>query len=145
VGDHRLDRLGREPDRVVVGDQVAGGGVGQDQRGRAVRLGPGEKQRHRTGRRAGGQQRGSLRAGCVHDRDQLLHIRLPQWQRVGWQRVGGAGATPVEAQQPREARQPMQEQRHLRVVPDEVDVAEGAHGEHQVGRALPEHLVGELV
>ena len=33
----------------------------------------------------------------------------------------------------------------MRVVPDDVDVAVGAHGEHQVGRALPEHLVSQPV
>ncbi len=47
--DHRLDGLGREPDRVVVGDQVPGGGVGQDQRAGPLRPGPGEEQRHRAG------------------------------------------------------------------------------------------------
>jgi hypothetical protein len=41
-GDRRLGGLARNPDRVVVGDQVPGGGVDQDQRGGALRLGPGE-------------------------------------------------------------------------------------------------------
>jgi hypothetical protein len=144
-GDHRPGGLGRDPDRVVVGGQIPGGGVGQDERGRPLRPGPGEEQRHRAGLGAGGQQRRPPHPGRGHDRVQLLGVGLPGRQRVGRQRVRGPGPAPVEAQQPRERGQPAQEQRHLGVVPDQVDMAEAAHGEHQVGRPLAEDLVGEPV
>jgi len=42
AADHRLDRLGREPDWVVVGNQVPGGGVSQDQCAGPFRPGSGE-------------------------------------------------------------------------------------------------------
>jgi hypothetical protein len=144
-GDRRLGGLGGEPDRVVVGGQVPGGGVGQDERAGPLRPGLGEEQRQRPGLGAGGQQRDPPRAGRVHDRDQFLGVHLRRRQRVGWQWIGGAGAAPVEAQQPGERGQPAQEQCHLGVFPDDVDMAEGTHGEHQVGRSLPEDLVGEPV
>ena len=144
LGQDRLGDLGGYADRVVVGGQVPGGGVGQDERASAFRLGPGEEDRHRVGIDLGQQGR-LLRANLVQDSNQVLGVRLPWGQRVQWQGIGGAGAAAVEHDQPGERGQRAQEQGDPGVLPGHVDVAEASSGHHQVGWALPQHLVGDPV
>ena len=144
-GDQGLGPLPGHPERVVVGGDEAGAGVGDDQGAGPLRPGGGEEQGHRPSLGGDRHQGGGARAGGVHHRGDLVGVGLPGRRQVLGQRVGGAGAAAVEQDQPRERGQPAQEQRDPGVLPLQVDVAEGAHGQHQVGRPLPEHLVGDPV
>ena len=92
-----------------MGGQEPGGGVGQDQRPGTFGPGSGEGQGHRAGVELG-DERGLLGADRVQDRGQVLGVGLPRGQRVSRLRIGGAGAPPVEHDQPGERGQRTQEQ-----------------------------------
>ena len=144
LGQDRRSDLRGDADRVVVGGQAPGRGMGQDERAGACWSGGGKEQRRRAGVHRG-QQRCLLGADLVQDHGQLLGIGLPRRQRIRRQRIGGARAASVEEDQPGKRRQRPVEQGQPWVLPGNVDVAEAGRGHHQIRWPLPDHLVGDPV
>jgi hypothetical protein len=81
LGDERVGDLGGHPDRVVVGCQVPGGRVGQDEGAGPLGSGRGEQQPHRPNVSVSHDHR-PLRADRLHDRVQLLSVHLPGRQGI---------------------------------------------------------------
>jgi hypothetical protein len=76
LGQERLEEFCSDPDWVVVGGHVLGGGVHQDKGAGAVWSGRGEEDRGRTSVELA-HDGGPLGANLVQDRRQFLGIRLP--------------------------------------------------------------------
>jgi hypothetical protein len=105
LGDEPLGDLAGHADLVVVGSQVLGGGVGQDERTGAFGSGHREQQRHRANLSVG-HDGGPLGTDRLEDRVQRLGVRLPGRQGIEREGIGDARAQAVEQDQPRERRQP---------------------------------------
>ncbi len=116
-------------------------GAVEDECPAALRIGGREEDRHRPSLRVA-EERGALRARRVHHRPDVVHPRLEVGQAGG--PVGEAGTTLVEADEPRERGEPLEEVRRPGLVPVVLEVRDEAGHEHEVARALPRDLVGDV-
>jgi hypothetical protein len=73
-----------------------------------------------------GQQRRAFGADLVKNRGQLFGVRLPRWQRIRRQRIGGARTAPVKGDQPAKRSERAAEQGDLRLLPGDIEVTEAA-------------------
>ena len=139
LGGEAFGRLGRQHPAVEV--RIA---AVEHQRPGPLRAGGGEQQRHRRPL-AGPEDRRPAAAGGVHHRAHVVHPGLEVGQMRRVHPVGEPGAALVEVDQPREPRQPPQQPGVARVLPVHLEVRQQPRHEHQVERALPDHLIGDPV
>ena len=113
-------------------------GAVEDERGYAVGIGRGEQGGH--GPAFGDSEEGCpLAADRVEDRTDVRH-RLLEGRRARGT-VGQALTALVEEDQAREGREPVEQARGRRVLPDGLDVEDEARDEHEVERTLAMDLV----
>ena len=138
--DRRLPVLGARPPRVVVRSSPAGL-ASPDQEGMgATGIGGGEEARHRGALRHA-EDRGAAAPGGVHDRPDVVGALL---ERGSVRRpVGQPRAALVEADEPGERRQRLDELRLGRLLPVEVEMGDGSRCPDEVDGPGPRHLVGD--
>ena len=132
-----LGRLG-QPRQVVVAHGAQRARV-EDQAADALRVTRGEDRRQRPARRVG-QQRRALAAGRVEHRAHVGDLVVDAELAV----VRQPRAAAIHEDQPREARQALEEPREPGVLPDVLDVVDERADEQQVDRPVAVHLVGEV-
>ena len=158
AGDHRrdvhvvaprpLDLLGvaaallrRLRPRIVIRALSAGIGAVEDERARALRVRRGEQRTHRAAFRIA-EERSFLAPRRVHDGTHVVHPRF----EIGEPdcAIGQARPALVEADQPRERREALDEARHLRVLEVDLQVREEPVHQYEVERPVARHLVGDV-
>ncbi len=116
-------------------------GAPNDECRRPLRVGRREEDAHR---RSLGEavERSSSRADGVHDGTDVVHARLERGRAAD--AVGHAGAALVEADQPRERRQPLEERREARYRPVKLEMRDVAGDEDEIERAVARDLIGDV-
>ena len=109
--------------------------------GRALRIGGGEENAHRPALRDSHQERAPRSSG-VHDRHEVVHALFQRGELLHW--IRETSAAPVEEDQPREARQPLEERAEGRLFPRILDVGDPTGNEHQIDVPMAYHLVGDV-
>ena len=137
----RFALLLRRRPRVVGRSQTPRVGADHDERFGLVRVRGGEKAAHRPAF-GHAKQHGAPRADGVQHRPHVVHALFERRQIR--HAIGQAGAALVEEDQPRETRQPPQESRERRLVPEVLEVRHPAHHEDEVDRAAPKHLIRDV-
>ena len=112
-----------------------------DQRRRPIRIGGGEEAAHRSALGVP-EQRSSVRSDRVHHRADIVHAGFEIGETPG--PIRQAGAALVEADQPRERREPLQEMRRARLFPVILEVRHPARHEDKIERPITDHLVGDI-
>ena len=135
--------LGARRPGVVVASDLGGIAPRQDQRVTSLRVGSGEEHAHRTTLRVP-EQHGPLGADSVHDRTQVVHADLEGGEVLQWHRVGKAGPSLVERDQPREGSEPVEEARQARVFPHHLDVGDPSRHVDEIALPRAHHLVGDV-
>ena len=115
-------------------------GAHEQQRLNPLRVGRREDHRHRPAF-GDAQQHGALRAGGVQHRPRIVHAVV---ERADARSLGEAHPPLVEQDQPRERRELLAEAAVGRVLPELLEMGEGAPEPDDVRRPLAEHLVGDL-
>ena len=128
---------------VVLRPGEPGAAIDEDERRGALRVGGREDEGHHR-RADAGHQGGPFGADVVEDRPKVVDPLLDRRQVVDADRVGQAGATLVEDDDATERRQLVEQPGKGREVPHGIDVAEPLVDEDEVGRAVSEHLVGDV-
>ena len=139
----RVALLARRAPRVVVVAQPAGVAADHDERLGALRVGGREERAHRSALRHA-EQHGALGARGLHHRAHVVHALLERRELVDRHRIGETGAALVEEDQPRHRREPREEAREQRLVPEPFEVRDPAHDEDQVDRTRAHDLIGDV-
>src|SRR2546426_7268002 len=87
------------------------------------------------------EEGGTLRAGRVHDRADVVHPLLQCGRRGERHRIGHTSASLIEAQQSAKGSQPVEEARERWLFPHDVDVAGPSGNEDEVELPVPDHLI----
>jgi len=134
---------GSEAPRVIHVSKMPGAGVDEDQRRRPFAVGRGEEHGHLT---AVGvpEERRPLRARGIHDRADVVRPLLQRRHRGQRHRVRDARPALVEAEEPAEGREAAKKTRDRRLLPHHVDIARPVEDEHQIQRAVPDDLIGDI-
>ena len=90
------------------------------------------------------EDRGPLRADRVHNRAQIVHALLEGRQICDRDGIREPGAPLVEQDQPRERGEPFEKPPRVGSFPHLFDVRGEPRNVHEVDRALPDHLKGDV-
>lgn len=139
LDDPEVLGLGRPP-RVVRRPQHAGGGACEQDRSGALRI---RRREHDAHHPAGvdTEESGSLRPRGVHDRPDVLHLRLEG--RVPPNGVGHPSPALVELDHPGKGRHVLEELGAADERPAELDVRDETGSEHKVHGPFAEDLIGD--
>src|SRR5258706_7290646 len=88
------------------------------------------------------EQRGTLRAGGLHHRANVVAPLLERRQRREWNGIRESGATLVEAEHSAERAETREKRRDRRLLPHDLDVRRPPRNEDEVTRSVADDLVG---
>ena len=139
-----LELLGRETDRIVGGDGESRRRVEQDQPRAARRVLRDEAEQKRT-RVGAPHHRGRWRADRIEHGEQVLAPVLRDGAAVVGARIGEPRAARVEADHAAERREPREIAQRGRILEHHVDLAPQADRVDEIGRPVPQCLIGDAV
>jgi len=136
-------QIGGEARRIIDVAKGPGRRVDQDQRRGPLGVGRGEEQGHLSAP-ARAEERRPLRARGIHDPADVVRPLLQRGDRGQRHRVRDARPALVEAEDPAERREAAKEPCEQGLLPHHLDIAGPPRDEHQVQRAVPDDLIGDV-
>src|SRR5262249_48714601 len=115
----------------------------RDQRGRPLGVRRGEENAH-VSTLGVAEQRGTLRTDRLEHGADVVHALLEGRQLVVGDAVGESCAALVEEDEAREGGEALEEVRHRRLLPHQLDVRDPARNVDEVARPLARHLIGDV-
>ena len=141
--DEGVEGLRRYANCIVVGNQVAGSRIEEDQVADAVGSHRGEQDSITSGVKCC-HDRGLSRFHSIENGDHVLNRLFPGRDTVERNTVGGSSASPIEENQSREGGEAGENLPPYRDLPDDLNMNAQPVGKQEVDRSVTKHLICDI-